>query len=91
MKPPVKPLISHSDLSFLKKSHKIKGKKLELGFTITKTTLLDVMVTVTEMMEMETDMEILTIQTGETTEGLDTRIIEIKIGLISTQTLQMLP
>ena len=91
MKLVVKTLISHSDLFFLKKSHKIKGKKLELDSTTTKTTLLDEMVTVTEMItatemtETETDMEILmtpTIQTGETMVGLDTRIIETKIDWI---------
>jgi len=82
-KPPAKLLISHSDLSFPKKFLRIKGKKLEWDFTITKMMLseeTEMMATIPMTPTIEVDREV-----------PDTKITETRINWTSIQILLTLP
>ena len=88
-KPAVKQPISLSDLSFPKKFLKIKERKLELDFMITKMMVSDV--TEMAMAEMAMEMATPTIPTIEAEMMvLATETTKIKIEWTSTRTLPTL-
>ena len=92
-KPAVKQLTSPSDLSFPKKFLKIKERKPELDFMITKMMVSDVMVMEMETVMAEMAME-MAIPTTPTTEAemmvLATETTKTKIEWTSTRTLPTL-